>query len=120
VEGSKLRIHITMNILFIHEVDWLKKVVYDMHFLSEALSLRGHKVYAIDYGSMWERNGSLVSKYKEIDGISRAIPNSSICLIRPPFIKIAGLSRISAFYSHYYVIRKVVQEKKIDVIIWMC
>ena len=38
-----------MNILFIHEIDWLKKVVTDYHSLSELLSLSGHQVYTIDY-----------------------------------------------------------------------
>ena len=37
-----------MNILFVHEVDWLAKVVFDIHFLAEALSLRGHQVFAVD------------------------------------------------------------------------
>ena len=38
-----------MNILFVHEVEWLHKVVFDIHLLSEALSLLGHQVFAIDY-----------------------------------------------------------------------
>ncbi len=45
-----------MNILFVHEVDWLNKVVFDIHSLSESLSLLGHRVYGIDYESMWARN----------------------------------------------------------------
>ena len=48
-----------MNILFVHEVDWLNKVVFDIHSLSELLSLRGHKVYAIDYEAAWNRSNSL-------------------------------------------------------------
>ena len=32
-----------MNILFVHEVDWLAKVVFDIHFLAEALSLLGEQ-----------------------------------------------------------------------------
>ena len=37
-----------MNILVIHEVDWIKKVTYEIHHLSELFSLEGHNVYAID------------------------------------------------------------------------
>ena len=38
-----------MNVLFIHEVDWQNKVVFDIHELSESLCGLGHKVYAIDF-----------------------------------------------------------------------
>ena len=45
-----------MNILFVHEVDWLKKVVFDIHSLAEALSLRGHRIFAVDYENTWNRD----------------------------------------------------------------
>jgi glycosyltransferase involved in cell wall biosynthesis len=38
-------------------------------------------------------------------------------LIKPSFIKIPVLSRISAFVTHYLAIKKILKEKKIDVII---
>jgi glycosyltransferase involved in cell wall biosynthesis len=109
-----------VNILFIHEVDWLSKVVFDIHFLSEALSLLGHQIFAIDYENDWHRNslldlGSL--KTKRIDNISRAIEGASVCLTRPGFIKIPGLSRLSAVFTHYLEIKKTIKEKGIDAIV---
>ena len=65
-----------MNILFIHEVDWVTKVVFDIHSLAEALSLLGHQVFAIDYENTWSKKslfdlGSLKTKeIKEVLGIS--------------------------------------------------
>jgi len=109
-----------MNILFVHEVDWLSKVVFDMHFLSEALSLSGHRVFAIDYENMWSRDGFLdlgSLKTREFDGISRAFSGASVCLRRPGFIKIPGLSRISAAFTHYREISKTIREKGIDAIV---
>lgn len=103
-----------MNILFVHEVDWLRKVVYEIHTLSELLSLAGHKVYAIDYESMWEGFG--ISKRKEMK-VARVYPEALVNLIRPRFIKIPVLSRVSAFVSHYFEIERTIKEKKIDVII---
>jgi len=108
-----------MNILFVDEVDWLKKVVSDIHNLSESLSLLGHQVYAIDYESMWKRSrffelGSL--KMKEFDGVSRVIPAASVCLRRPGFIKIPGLSRLSVSFTQYLEIQRTIREKNIDVI----
>ena len=48
-----------VNILFIHEVDWINKVVFDIHSLAEALSLLGHCVFAIDYENTWSKKGFL-------------------------------------------------------------
>jgi len=109
-----------MNILFVHEVDWLNKVVFEIHNLSESLSLLGHQVYAIDYENTWNRKGlfDLGSlKTKEFDGVSRALPAASVCLKRPGFIKIPGLSRLSASFTQYLEIQRTIREKNIDVII---
>ncbi len=108
-----------MNILFIHEVDWLKKVVFEIHNLAEILSVRGHTVYAIDYQNTWEKDTSwnLGSfKTEEVNSISRAILTSSVSLRRPGFIKIPGISRFSAGITHYFEIKKTAKEKNIDVI----
>ena len=109
-----------MNILFVHEVDWLAKVVFDIHFLSEALSLLGHQVFAIDYENTWSRDGFLNMgslRTKQVDGVSRAFSGASVCLRRPGFIKIPGLSRISATLTHYLEIQKTIREKGIDAIV---
>jgi len=109
-----------MNVLFIHEIDWLKKVVFELQSLAELLSLRGHQVYAIDYENSWGNNshfslGSL--KTKEYNNVSRAFAGASVTLRRPGFIKIPGLSRLSAAFTHYVEINKTIKEKNIDVIV---
>ncbi|MFC1942406.1 glycosyltransferase family 4 protein [Chloroflexota bacterium] len=109
-----------MNILFIHEIDWLRKVVFEIHTLSELLSLSGHRVYAIDYESMWVKDnpldlGSLSTAV--VNKVARSYPGASVSLIRPGFIKIPGLSRLSAAFTHYREIRRTIREKDIDVII---
>jgi len=109
-----------MNILFVHEVDWLNKVVFDIHSLSESLSLLGHQVYAIDYQEARGRNGVFDLrnlKTKEFNGVSRAFSGASVCLRRPGFIKIPGLSRLSASFTHYLEIQKTIKDKSIDAIV---
>ena len=109
-----------MNILFVHEVDWVNKVVYDLHNLAELLSLLGHRVYAIDYENAWSRNGPLdfgSLRTSEFNGISRAFPGSSVSLRRPGFVKIPALSRLSAGLTHYFEIRRTIRDKNIDVIV---
>jgi glycosyltransferase involved in cell wall biosynthesis len=109
-----------VNILFIHEVDWLNKVVFDIHSLSEALALLGHQVYAIDYESLWTKNslfdfGSL--RTKEVANAARVHPEATLILRSPGFIKIPGISRLSAGLTQYLEIRKTIIEKKIDAIV---
>jgi glycosyltransferase involved in cell wall biosynthesis len=109
-----------MNILFVHEVDWLTKLVFDIHFLAESLSLLGHEVYAIDYENQWRREnifdfGSL--KTKEIAGVSRAFNGTAVSLRRPGFIKIPGIGRISAALTHHVQIPRTIREKSIDAIV---
>lgn len=109
-----------MNILFVHEVDWLNKVVLDFHNLAEALSLLNHRVYAIDYEDKWNRNGFFrlgSLKTKDLGEVSRALPGASVCLRRPGFIKIPGLSRLSASFTHYLEIQRTIREKNIDIIV---
>jgi glycosyltransferase involved in cell wall biosynthesis len=109
-----------VNILFIHEIDWLKKVVFEPHTLSELLSLFGHQVYVIDYESMWKKDRLLDFGHlrtEVIDNVSRVYPNAKVSLRRPGFIKIPGLSRFSAIFTQYREIRRTIREKKIDVIV---
>jgi len=108
-----------MNVLFIHEVDWQKKVVFDIHELSELLSSFGHNVFAIDFEDSWKRSGiwdfgSL--KTKEFQ-VSRVCDDASIRVRRPGFIKLPILDRASAFFTHYYEIEKTIKEKNIDAIV---
>ena len=109
-----------MNVLFVHEVDWVKKPVYDLHFVAEGLSLRGHHVYAIDYEDSWKRSsffdfGSL--KTREFKGVSRAFPGASVDVRRPGFVKIPVLSRISAAITSYFEIKKTIRDKSIDAVV---
>ena len=109
-----------MNVLFVHEVDWLRKVVFEIHTLAELMSLSGHRVYAIDYESMWVKDspldfGSL--RTQEIKGVGRAYPEARVDLIRPGFIKIPVLSRLSATFTHYREIQRTIRDKNIDVVV---
>ena len=109
-----------MNILFVHEVDWLKKVVFDIHYLADALSQRGHHIYAIDYEDRWRRESTLDCgslKTKVYDNIGRSLPGASVSVRRPGFIKIPGVSRISAAFTHYAEISRTIREKHIEAIV---
>ena len=104
-----------MNILVIHEVDWLKKVTYEIHHLSELFSLSGHKVYAIDVPDpgMISFNKTI---FRTIPNYHRVYNDASVTLLRTPIIPIKGLHRISAYIISYYYIKKILKKYKIDIV----
>jgi glycosyltransferase involved in cell wall biosynthesis len=109
-----------LNILFVHEVDWTTKVVFDLHSLSEQLASFGHNVFVIDFAGLHNRKalldfGSL--KTEELKLAGRAHRETSITLIRPGFIKAPFLDRASALFTHYIAIEKAIKKNKIDVIV---
>jgi len=109
-----------MNILFVHEVDWLNKVVFDIHDLSELLSSFGHEVFAIDFEDSWKRASIMdfgTLRTKDFGRVSRTHNGGSVILKRPGFIKLPSLDRATAYFTHYYEIEKTTKEKNIDVIV---
>ena len=105
-----------MNILIIHEVDWLKKVTYEIHHLSELFSLNGHNVFAVDVPdpgllSIDKKN------YQTLHNYHRVYPDASITLFRTPTIPIKGVNRISAYHFSYRFIKKILKNQKIDVVL---
>src|SRR3972149_4010047 len=109
-----------MNILLIHEAEYIEKVIYEYQIIPELLSSKGHNVYVLDYPTAWKKKsffdfGSL--KSKELFNVKRANKSKGITLIRPCFLKIPVLSRISAFISYFFVIPKIIKKYQIDKIV---
>jgi glycosyltransferase involved in cell wall biosynthesis len=106
-----------LNILIIHEIDWKKKVIFEPHYLSEIFSLNGHDVYVIDcqepdYKSLFNKLQTTTEK-----NYHRIYSKASITLIHPPAILIKGLNRLTSFFTSKKVIKKIIQEKNIDIIL---
>ena len=89
-----------MNILVIHEVDWLKKITYEIHHLSELFSLEGHKVYAVDIPDPGNFSLDKITR-TNIDDYNRVYEKSSVKILRTPIIPIKGLNRVSAYFTSY-------------------
>jgi len=107
-----------MNILIIHEIDWLKKVIYEPHHLAELFSMKGHKVFVIDCREPDTKN--LIDGFhtSTITNFNRVYKNASITVIRLPSLLIKGLNRATYFLACQRIIKKIVQKNKID-IIWL-
>ena len=108
-----------MNILFVHEVDWLEKVVFEVHNIAELMSLAGHRVYAVDYPDSW-RGWSLNPKHlriRRLENVTRAVPGGHVTLIRPGLIRLPGLSRLSAWFTTHRAIGRLLATERIDVVV---
>ncbi len=105
-----------MNILIVHEVDWLKKVTYEIHHLSELFSFKGHNVYAVDVPDPGKFSISNEIK-NDINNYHRIYEKSSVKLLRTPIIPIKGLNRISAYITSYRFIKKILLDNNIDIVL---
>lgn len=108
-----------MNLLFVHEMDWLKKVVFEMHDLPEMFS-KNHNVFAIDYEDLWKKDNFFdigTIKTKEFKPRERAHKGANVILRRPGMIKLPIFSRLSAIFTHYFEIERIIKEEKINAIV---
>lgn len=88
-----------MKILVVHEVNYLKKIIYEFQILPEILSMLGHDVTVIDYDDSWETagNGDRSGLRTRIHvSVHRAYAGASVTVRRPGMIRLPVLSRVSA------------------------
>lgn len=107
-----------MNILVVHETEYIDKVVFEYQIIPEIWASSGHNVYVVDFPLWRKKNfldfGSLMTAYKT--GVKKANKKCGITLIRPGIIKIPVLSRIIAFFEYFYLFPHILKKYKIDVI----
>ena len=109
-----------MNILFIHETEYIEKMIFEYQIIPEILATRGHRVVVIDFPNYRlnrKKNSSLSRKPEILENVSRANKAGTITLIRPPFLRIPFLGRFTAFLSYFRLIDWVINEYKIDVVV---
>jgi len=81
-----------MKILFVHEVSWFNKVVYEMHDFPELLSLKGHEVFFLDFEEGKPRTRWRTTTTAE----SRAHPGSRVLVTSAPRFLPGILGRLLA------------------------
>ena len=106
-----------MNILIVHEIDWIQKVPFEPQHLAELFSIKGHNVFVIDCAepNTSEISGGLSTRI--IKNYSQLYDGSSITLIRPKSLLVKGLNRLTHFLSCKQIIKKVLIENNIDLIL---
>lgn len=110
-----------MNVLFVSDDDLTKSVVYDIHVLAEGLSLLGHNVYGVDC----KRDNPSWSRTLEVD-IARVHPEARVRLFRYTMLTFPIFTEnllsfsgrfVYAFSRCYKLAKRVIKDKKIDVIV---
>lgn len=81
-----------MKVLFVHEVSWFKKVVFEMHDFPELLSIRGHQVHFLDFDEGKSRTKRRVLTTSE----TRAHAGSRVAVTTPPRVLPGILGRLLA------------------------
>ena len=109
-----------MNLLFIHEVNWWTKVIYEIHELPELLSQRGHNVTLIDFPEGVKRTGFrrfLDLKTTTTDGARRAYEQGSVQIRTPGRVFPAPLDRLFASVTFVPLLKRTIRERRPDVIV---
>ena len=105
-----------MKILFVHEVSYSKKPVFEMHEFPELLSRGGHDVtfFEFDEGrKFWQRGQSKLSS--RVRG--RIWPELEILIERPYQLGIPGIDRLFAVLSSIPRLWWLVRSQNYDVIV---
>jgi glycosyltransferase involved in cell wall biosynthesis len=102
-----------MKILFVHEVSWFNKVVYEMHDFPELLSLEGHEVHFLDFDE-----GKPRARWKPITTIeSRAHKGSQVSVTTPPRFLPGILGRLLATLIQPLVFIQLIKRIKPDIVV---
>ncbi len=111
-----------MKILFVHEVSWRKKVVYEIHDFPELLSLQGHDVSFLEYD---EDEGNLGSNATQLTKglftstsvMERGHSDSRVRVITPKRFLPGIFGRLLAVLLHPIAIWSEIKKNKPDVVV---
>jgi glycosyltransferase involved in cell wall biosynthesis len=105
-----------LKILFIHEVSYRKKVIFEMHEFPELLALKGHEISFLEFDEgreFWTKPNT--PTHESIKG--RVHGNATIKLSRPFQIGIPGVDRILALITMIPMLRRLLRENNFDAIV---
>jgi glycosyltransferase involved in cell wall biosynthesis len=106
----------SLNLLFVHEVSYEKKPIFEMHEFPEHLAARGHKVTFLQFDEglkFWQ--GNRQPRSKTISG--RVLPETAVNLVTPHQFGIPGLDRLWATISVWPVLDRLLKKEKFDAIV---
>lgn len=109
-----------MRILFVHEVNWLEKVTYEIHDIPELLSIAGHEITFIDFPEFSvadPRNRFFSFRTTRNFGQSRAHIGSKVDVLTPGVVVGGGLGRYFASLTFVPLFWRTARARKIDLVV---
>jgi glycosyltransferase involved in cell wall biosynthesis len=100
----------------VHEVSYLKKVIYEMHEFPELLSLKGHEITFLEFDEgrkFWDKTSQSIET--KVNG--RVHPSATINLARPFQFGIPGLDRLLAVLTVIPKLRSLSKKGGFDVVV---
>lgn len=104
-----------MKILVVHEVSYMRKVVYEIHEFPELLALRGHAVTFVDFDEGANRPSSPAERDRIIHG--RVHKEAMLRLVTPHAFGLGAFDRIWALASSIPVFFRLMRLERFDVIL---
>ena len=105
-----------MKLLFIHEVSYQKKVIFEMHEFPELLALRGHDISFLDFEEgrkFWEKPQN--PRTAVISG--RVHAQAKVNLLRPFQLGLPGFDRLLAVMTVIPLLSKLLKKGSFDAIV---
>jgi len=105
-----------LRILFVHEVSYAKKPVYEIHEFPEHLASRGHEVsfFEFDEGRQFWNPDSVM---RTDSSTGKVLPDSKVKLFRPFQIGVPGIDRILAVFSSFPKLDSLFRQEKFDIVV---
>ncbi len=104
-----------MKILIIHEVDYLEKVIYEIHEFPELLAQRGHEVSFFQFQEGARRAKKNLFTTKRIKG--RVVSESEINIYGPHQFGVPGFDRLWATLSCIPALISLFRNNEFDVVL---
>lgn len=102
-----------MNILFIHEVDYFGKPIYEIHEFPEHLAKLGHNVTFLEFNEV--DRALRPNRSRQISG--RVLPAVTLKLETPFYFGIQGLDRILAVFTVVPKLYWLLKNRKFDAVV---
>lgn len=105
-----------MRILFVHEVNYRKKVIFEMHEFPELLALAGHEISFLEFDEgrkFWKK--ARAPRFERVKG--RVHGKAEINLYRPPQLGIPALDRLLVTLTVLPVLRKLFRGSVFDAVV---
>lgn len=104
-----------MRALFVHEVNYLTKPIYEMHEFPEGLASKGHEIHFLHFPE--SDFLSKPSKGRILEFALRTRTGSDVYLHTPFSVGLPALDRILAVASHFFYLGFLLKKFRFDVVV---